>query len=71
VIDPATRRYLSEDYMFCQYARAIGIHVWLCPWIKLQHIGSYIFAGSLQHLAKIDASPTADAEAIKGTKKGK
>jgi hypothetical protein len=71
VIDPATKRYLSEDYMFCQYARNIGLKVWLCPWIKLSHIGSYIFAGSLLDLAQIGASPTADVNVLKGTKKGK
>lgn len=71
VIDPATRRYLSEDYMFCQYARAIGLKVWLCPWIKLMHIGSYIFAGSLPDLAAVGLNPTADFDQLKGTKKSK
>lgn len=71
VIDPQSKRYLSEDYMFCQYARAIGIKVWLCPWIKLMHIGSYIFSGSLLDLASIGANPTADPNELKGTKKAK
>jgi hypothetical protein len=60
VIDPVSRRYLSEDYMFCQYARSAGAKVWLLPWIRLKHAGSYIFGGSLQALASIGASPTAD-----------
>jgi hypothetical protein len=60
VIDPVSRRYLSEDYMFCQYARNAGAKVWLLPWIRLKHAGSYIFGGSLQALASIGASPTAD-----------
>ena len=65
LIDPETRRYLSEDYMFCQWARKIGLKIWLCPWIKLQHAGSYVFGGDLSALAAIGASPTADAGKIK------
>ena len=60
VIDPVSKRYLSEDYMFCQYARAAGSEVWMLPWIKLKHAGSYIFGGSLGALAAIGANPTAD-----------
>lgn len=59
VIDPITKRYLSEDYMFSQYARNIGIKIWLCPWMQLKHVGSYTFGGSLRALAAIQASPTA------------
>jgi hypothetical protein len=62
VIDPESKRYLSEDYMFSQYARKIGLHIWMCPWMKLQHTGSYTFGGSLGHIAAIDASPTASAQ---------
>ena len=53
-------RYLSEDYMFCQMARRAGLKVWLCPWIQLQHVGSYIFGGSLADLASVGASATVD-----------
>lgn len=62
VIDPETKRYLSEDYMFSQYARKIGLKVWLCPWMRLGHMGSYTFAGSLAEMAQIGASPTASEE---------
>lgn len=62
VIDPESKRYLSEDYMFSHYARKIGINVWLCPWMQLQHVGSYTFGGSLSAMAAIEASPTASAE---------
>jgi hypothetical protein len=57
---PFTGRYLSEDYMFCQMARRAGLKVWLCPWIQLQHVGSYIFGGSLADLASVGAAATAD-----------
>ena len=47
-------RYLSEDYMFCQFTRKIGIKTWLCPWMKLGHVGNYVFNGSLPSLANLD-----------------
>lgn len=46
-----TDRYLSEDYMFCQIARKIGHKVWLCPWMKTQHIGTYPFTGDMPAIA--------------------
>lgn len=60
IIDPVTKRYLSEDYMFCQESRKIGLKVWLCPWIALQHVGTMVFGGSLADLASIGAAATAD-----------
>ena len=60
LIDPKSKRYLSEDYMFCQWARAIGLKVWMCPWMQMSHMGSYNFAGSLADLAAIGAAATAD-----------
>ena len=59
IIDPVTRRYLSEDYMFCHNAIKIGMKVWLCPWMQLRHIGMYTFGGSLIDIATIGADPTA------------
>ena len=63
-IDPDSKRYLSEDYMFCQWVRKAGAKVWLLPWIRLKHAGTYIFGGSLQALAAVGASPTADISKI-------
>lgn len=65
VIDPVSKRYLSEDYMFCQWARNAGSQVWMLPWIKLKHAGSYIFGGSLAAIAAAGVSPTADTNAVK------
>jgi hypothetical protein len=53
VIDDETKRYLSEDYMFCQWARKIGLKVWLCPWMKTIHIGTFNFGGSLEAIAQL------------------
>jgi hypothetical protein len=45
-------RYLSEDYMFCQMWRKIGGQVWLCPWMRTQHIGTYAFTGNMPAVAQ-------------------
>lgn len=67
VIDPETKRYLSEDYMFSQYARKIGMKVWFCPWMQMQHIGTYNFRGNMAAIAAIQASPTATKESNRKT----
>ena len=64
-IDPKSKRYLSEDYWFCQKAQEAGLKTWFCPWMKMQHVGTYIFGGSLADLASIGASATADPDALK------
>lgn len=71
IIDPDSKRYLSEDYMFCYNVQKMGSKVWLCPWMKLQHVGSYIFGGSLIDLAQIGAAATADVNKIKKNEKKK
>jgi hypothetical protein len=53
IIDPESKRYLSEDYMFCQWSRKIGFKVWACPWMQLQHIGSHVFSGNLPAIAQL------------------
>lgn len=60
IIDPETKRYLSEDYFFCKKARQAGMQIWTCPWMQLQHIGSYIFKGSLSHIGSLGITATAD-----------
>jgi hypothetical protein len=44
-------RYLSEDYMFCQWWRNMGGQIWLCPWMRTHHIGTYAFTGDLAAVA--------------------
>lgn len=71
-LDPSreySKRYLSEDYMFCQWVRNAGMKVWFCPWMQLQHVGMYVFGGSLVDLAQIGAAATADVNQIKKNKK--
>ena len=49
-------RYLSEDYMFCQWWRNIGGKIWLCPWMKTHHIGTYAFNGDMPAVANFVGS---------------
>jgi len=51
VIDKDSERYLSEDYMFCQWWRNIGGKIYLCPWMKTTHIGTYHFQGDMPAIA--------------------
>jgi len=44
-------RYLSEDYMFCQMWRKIGGKIYLCPWMRTQHVGTYAFTGNMPAVA--------------------
>lgn len=46
-------RYLSEDYAFCQLCRNIGYKIWLMPWMKLGHVGTYEFQGDLPRIANV------------------
>jgi hypothetical protein len=69
IIDPVSKRYLSEDYMFCYNVEKMGGRVWFAPWMQLQHVGSYVFGGSLADLASIGASATADVGKIGGKTK--
>lgn len=65
IIDPDSKRYLSEDYMFCYNVRKMGMNVYMCPWMQLKHIGTYTFGGSIGAMAAIQASPTADSSSSK------
>ena len=69
IIDPKTKRYLSEDYFFCHKARAAGMQVWMCPWMQINHIGSYIFKGNMAAIGSLGVSATADKSASKKTYK--
>lgn len=45
-------RYLSEDYFFCQQWRNMGGEIWLCPWMRTFHVGTYAFQGNMAAVAR-------------------
>ena len=40
--------------MFCQFARKIGFTTWLCPWMEVNHVGTYVFNGTLRDLGSLE-----------------
>ena len=52
IVGGGSDRYLSEDYMFCQMWRKMGGQIFLCPWMKTQHIGTYAFTGNMPAVAQ-------------------
>ena len=69
-ISDNSERYLSEDYFFCQFVRKLGYQIFLCPWMKLGHMGSYVFSGSMGSLANLEfASHGADPARVSSHEK--
>jgi len=52
IVGGGSERYLSEDYMFCQMWRKMGGQIYLCPWMRTQHIGTYAFTGNMPAVAQ-------------------
>lgn len=46
VIDPVSKRYLSEDYAFCQRALELGYSIWCDITANLSHMGINHYNGS-------------------------
>lgn len=42
--------YTSEDYFFCNLWRKRGGRIYINPFIKLSHVGTYIFNGNLARM---------------------
>ena len=40
--------------MFCQWSRKIGFTTWLCPWMEVNHVGTYVFNGTLKDLGRLE-----------------
>jgi hypothetical protein len=43
----ASGALLSEDYHFCELVRQHGGSIWANPFIKLDHVGTYVFNGDI------------------------
>ena len=50
IIDPESRRYLSEDYTFCRLWQNNGGTIYLDPRTALSHVGHYTFRGNIRKL---------------------
>lgn len=48
MIDPKTRRYLSEDYAFVRRAQECGYEIWADVTAPLCHVGTHVFEGDLR-----------------------
>jgi hypothetical protein len=48
-IDPATHRYLSEDYAFLRRWRELGGEVWMDITLPLAHAGTHVYRGHVGH----------------------
>ena len=42
-----TGALLSEDYHFCELFRKHGGHIYANPFIKLEHVGTYVYGGNI------------------------
>lgn len=51
-IDPVTKAYTSEDFTFCQRFRKIGGQVFLAPWTRTVHVGTYEYVCDLGAIAR-------------------
>lgn len=47
MVDPVSRRYLSEDYCFCRLLQTIGVDMYIDANSKLTHMGSKLYSGNL------------------------
>ncbi len=45
MIDPITRRFLSEDYSMCRRWQALGGEIWVDLATPLAHVGTHVFRG--------------------------
>lgn len=65
------RRHLSEDYYFSREVIKLGMNVWICPWMQLNHVGTYVFNGNLMAVSSVGAAATVDKKFLDKKKKKK
>jgi hypothetical protein len=53
-IEKDEKRYLTEDYGFCELVRESGGKIWFVPEARLKHHGSYTYTGSFMETASVD-----------------
>jgi hypothetical protein len=63
MIDPDTRRFLSEDYSFCRRYQKLGGEVWADVVAPLAHIGTAIYHGDIRQRFKYHDDNNSNASA--------
>jgi hypothetical protein len=48
MLDPETKRYLSEDYAFCRRWQQMGGKIWADVVTPLVHVGNYVYNGDIR-----------------------
>jgi hypothetical protein len=54
MIDPVTRRYLSEDYAFCRRWQQIGGKIYADTSTTLGHVGNLPFNGQMSERLRVN-----------------
>jgi hypothetical protein len=52
-VNPETHEYDSEDYWFCVDCKALGMKVWMAPWMRTSHMGTYTFVADMPAVAAL------------------
>lgn len=69
-IDQKTRAYTSEDFTFCKRWRQLGGQVFLAPWTKTVHVGTYEYVCDLGAVATWAQGPAPAQPAANTPNKG-
>ena len=57
MIDPETKRYLSEDYAFCRRWQQLGGEIWVDVASPLCHAGNMMFHGDVRTRMRVTCAP--------------
>jgi hypothetical protein len=44
--------YIPEDFSFCRLCKKTDTKIWIAPWMKTTHMGSYMFKGDMLAVAQ-------------------
>lgn len=56
MLDPDSKRYLSEDYAFCRRWQLMGGKIWADVGTPLMHVGNYVYGGDIRQRQRITFS---------------
>jgi hypothetical protein len=66
MVDPKTRRLLSEDYAFCRLLQNLGVDIFVDANSNLTHLGTKLYTGEFG--SSLKAAPTGAIGAVKGAR---